>query len=100
VTGRRRRLRAGVLDRLLVTESADPRGDRVLLWVAVRVPSRARWLRALVDDHRLDRAVVERARLVEALRDTGRTLPASTVDMDHGPAVDRLLDLHRPGKAT
>jgi hypothetical protein len=72
----------------------------MLLWVAVRVPSRARWLRALVDDHRLDRAVAERARLVEAFRDTGRALPAPGVEVDHGPAVDRLLDLHRSGKTT
>jgi hypothetical protein len=50
----------------------DSVGDRLLLWLARRFPSRAKGLHWRVQDHRLDRAMARRAAAAEALRRWGR----------------------------
>lgn len=46
----------------------DARYDRLLLWLARRIPSQTGHLHGLVNDHRLERAIARRGQVSAALR--------------------------------
>lgn len=48
---------------------SDSRRDRLLLWVAGRVPSWAPRLHRIVNDHRTTQALHRHSQMVDALRD-------------------------------